>query len=130
VAYLARAERDHAWAVEQFTLCAPGLLLCEPVLTETLFLLRRQGLDHRVVFALLDRGVLKLDFQIRGQCSEVDELMARYADLPMSLADACLVRMAELEPRAQILTLDRHFKLYRTRDRRVLRLRMPPERKP
>jgi 2-methylcitrate dehydratase len=37
--------------------------------------------------------------------------------------------MAELNPRAEIITLDRHFKLYRSRDRRVLRLRLPPERK-
>ena len=81
------------------------------------------------MFGLFDCGVLQLSFELATELDAVREKISDYADLPMSLADACLVRMAELNPRAEIITLDRHFKLYRSRDRRVLRLRLPPERK-
>jgi len=99
------------------------------VVTECLFILRRYGRDHRGLFEAMRRGALRVDFQLGPERAVLDEMMTQYADLPMSLADACLVRMAELNPRAEIITLDRHFKLYRTRDRRVLKLRLPPERK-
>ena len=102
---------------------------CEPVLTEALFILRRQGRDHRALFALLERGAIHVDYAMTKETMMLNEMLSDYADLPMSLADACLVRMAELQPRAEIITLDRHFKHYRTRDRRVLKVRLPPERK-
>lgn len=126
VAYLEKSEASHLWAADQFRLCEPGLQVCEPVLTEALFLLRRHGQSHERMMRLLDRGVIALAFDLRSHLRDVHELMNHYADLPMSLADACLVRMAELQPRAEIITLDRHFKMYRTRDRRVLKLRLPP----
>lgn len=78
---------------------------------------------------MMRRGALQIGFNLEQERALIGEKMSDYADLPMSLADACLVRMAELNPRAEIITLDRHFKLYRSRDRRVLRLRLPPERK-
>lgn len=130
VAYLERRESHHAWAIDQLRLCDPGIKICEPVLTEALFILRRYGQGHDRVMRLLERGILTLDFDLRAHLRDIRELMDQYADLPMSLADACLVRMAELNPRAELITLDRHFKSYRTRDRRVLKLRLPPERKP
>lgn len=126
VAYLEKSEALHLWATDQFRLCEPGIHVCEPVLTEALFLLRRHGQSHERVMGLLERGVITLSFDLRSHLHDVRELMNRYADLPMSLADACLVRMAELHPRAEVITLDRHFKMYRTRDRRVLKLRLPP----
>jgi predicted nucleic acid-binding protein len=130
VAYIERRESLHLWAIDQFRLCEPGIRTCEPVLTEALFILRRYGQGHELVMRLLERGILTLDFDLKTHLDDVRELMDSYADLPMSLADACLVRMTELNPRAEIITLDRHFKRYRTRDRRVLSLRLPPEIKP
>lgn len=47
----------------------------------------------------------------------IRSLLARYADLPMSFADACLVRMNELHPESEIWTLDRDFKIYRRNGR-------------
>ncbi len=104
-------------------------MTCEAVLTESLFILRRHGRDHRGLFDMMRRGALQIGFNLEQERSLIGEKMSDYADLPMSLADACLVRMAELQPRAEIITLDRHFKQYRTRDRRVLKVRLPPERK-
>ena len=129
VAYLNRDEVPHAWATGQFASASEPFLTCEAVITEALFLLRRDAIGHRRLFDLLDRHLVKVAFDLSQHRTQVCELMTQYADLPMSLADACLVRMAELNPRAEIITLDRHFKLYRTRDRRVLKLRLPPERK-
>jgi predicted nucleic acid-binding protein len=44
----------------------------------------------------------------------------------MSLADACLVRMAELQPGAKVLTLDADFSVYRSQGRRVIPTIVPP----
>lgn len=129
VAYLDRGDQDHDWAADLFRESSEPFLTCEAVVTEALFLLHRSGVDHRRLFDLFDCGVLRLSFDLAAELEAVREKMSDYADLPMSLADACLVRMSELNPRAEIITLDRHFKLYRSRDRRVLRLRLPPERK-
>ena len=51
--------------------------------------------------------------------------MVKYADVPMSLADACLVCMAEIQPGATVFTLDSEFGFYRRRNRRVLPVIMP-----
>ena len=54
-------------------------------------------------------------------------LMAKYADVPMSLADACLVRMTELDGSREVMTLDGDFLVYRRHGRHVIPLMMPPE---
>lgn len=126
VAYLNRDESDNEWAREIFAQQEKPFLTCEPVITEALFLLRRDGVDSFRIFELLDRDVVRIAFSIPEQWAAVRALMTSCADLPMSLADACLVRMAELQPRAEIITLDRHFKMYRMRDRRVLKVHLPP----
>jgi predicted nucleic acid-binding protein len=46
--------------------------------------------------------------------------MEKYADVPMSLADACLVRMTEMVSDAVILTTDRDFQIYRRHGRQVV----------
>ena len=54
------------------------------------------------------------------------ELQRAYADVPMSLADACLVRMTELHEEARVLTTDSDFRLYRRNRRQVIPLLVPP----
>ncbi|MFN2317271.1 MAG: pilus assembly protein, partial [Gemmatimonadales bacterium] len=51
--------------------------------------------------------------------------VARFASVPMSLADACLVRMTELEPQSVIVTLDSDFRIYRRNRRQVVPVVMP-----
>jgi predicted nucleic acid-binding protein len=51
--------------------------------------------------------------------------MERYSSIPMSLADACLVRMSELEPRATVISLDSDFKIYRRNRRQVIPVLLP-----
>jgi len=64
-------------------------------------------------------------FRLEPESESVAALMRRYADLPMSLADACLVRMSELNRDCRVLTTDSDFKLYRRFGRQVIPLLCP-----
>ncbi|NBS80186.1 hypothetical protein EBS57_10445, partial [bacterium] len=68
---------------------------------------------------MMERGVLKALFDTDREARSLRTLIERYADVPMSLADACLVRMSELLPKAQVWTTDSDFTIYR-RDRRSI----------
>jgi uncharacterized protein len=74
---------------------------------------------------LFERGLVKIDFSVPAQRSDLWRLLRKYADRPMSLADACLVRMAELHERCQILTTDKDFLVYRRKGRGVIPLLAP-----
>jgi uncharacterized protein len=81
------------------------------------------------VLALLERGVLKLDFSLKAEHSAARDLMDKYSSVPMALADACLVRMSELNTKAKVLTLDSDFKIYRRNRRQLIPRISPPEKK-
>jgi predicted nucleic acid-binding protein len=125
VALLNRRDHYHAWAAAQWTHLQPPLLTCEPVLTEACFLLRSAPRGSRAVVELVQRGILKIDFRLDQNVEAVSRLLAKYASLPMSLADACLVRMAEARPQAAVMTLDSDFRLYRKPGRQVIPLISP-----
>ena len=116
VAFLDRAESHHAWACERFREFSLPLLTCEPVLTEALFLLRRTPLAQEKILDLVSRRQLVADFHLQKEIVAVRAQWDKYRDLPMSLADACLVRMAELTG-LSVCTLDSHFAIYRLRGR-------------
>lgn len=125
VALLNGRDKHHAWAKEWFDSVEPPLMTCEAVVSEACFLLRTFKGGPQAVFALLERGVLELPFKLGSNQEAVRALMTRYADVPMSLADACLVRMAELDLKSTVLTLDSDFKIYRKNGRQVLPVAMP-----
>jgi predicted nucleic acid-binding protein len=124
VAYLRPREADHDWAVEQFEALDEPFVSCEPVLTEACFLVMRAGRPATVVLDLLRRGLVRVGFELADELIAVRELMARYRNIPMSLADACLVRLAELT-RLPVCTLDSDFMIYRLSNGRPLALIMP-----
>lgn len=97
----------HHWAVEQLKTIHPPLLTCEPVISEACFLLRSHHQGIRTVFEWLCREIIRLPFHLDKETNAVEQLIMKYADVPMSLADACLVRMSENYPKHLILTLDR-----------------------
>ena len=66
-----------------------------------------------------------LAFDLGDQLAPVLGLMDKYADVPMSLADACLVRMSETLPDSMVLTTDSDFKIYRRHSRQVVPCLMP-----
>lgn len=119
VAFLDRSEAHHTWAVDQFRQMSVPLLTCEPVLTECLFLLQQTPIAQDKLIELIERRVLVLDFRLQEEVAPIRRLMAKYRDAPMSLADACLVRMAETTG-LSICTLDSHFSIYRKLGRGTL----------
>jgi predicted nucleic acid-binding protein len=101
------------------------MLTCEPVLTEAAFLLKREGRDTDVLFALLERRIIRIGLAVEDQQADLRALMRRYRNRPMSLADACLVRLSEIHGAAEVLTLDGDFRTYRRHGNRVIPVRMP-----
>ena len=122
VALLDADEANHAWAVAQLRKLRPPLLTCEAVLTEAAFLIARVGADPGLVADLVTRGLLTVVPLFDGDSDAVGRLIRRYADVPMSLADACLVRLVERTPNATLLTLDSDFRVYRQKGRRTIPL--------
>jgi uncharacterized protein len=92
VAFLNARDRYHLWAKEQLGQVRPPLLSCEAVLSEVLFLLRGHRAAQAAVMGFLESGLLRLPFRLQEESAAVAKLLQRYAEVPMSLADACLVR--------------------------------------
>lgn len=120
VAWLCDTDQWHQWASAQFGVLEAPFVTCEPVLTEACFLYAREGGDPFKIIGKVGSGFLKVDFSVAGEAAALEVLMKRYADTPMALADACLVRLSEMHRNCRVLTLDRHFKHYRRHGRSVI----------
>ena len=129
VALLLRQDQYHEWAIEHRSQIELPLLTCEPVLTEAAFLLARARYDHTAVIEFVRRGLLKIPFHLDDELESILALMKRYRDVPMSLADACLVRMAELHPGSRVFTIDSGFRRYRKNRRQAIPLLIPDDRR-
>ncbi len=127
VAFLDRRDRYHTWAEAQWAEIEPPLLTCESVVTEACFLVRNLPGGSTAVVDLVTRGVVRIDYDLQVDAAAIGRLLSRYANVPMSLADACLVRMAEQLAGSRVLTLDRGFRLFRMQGRRVIPTAMPPD---
>ena len=119
VAYLRRADTYHVWAREQFS-AREQFVSCEAVLAEVCARLQYGGSDPLVALEFLKSGVVTLDFDLQTNVISVENLLHKYRDQPMDLADACLVRMTEIEPRSLVVTTDQDFKVYRRNGREVV----------
>lgn len=113
VAYLMPNDKFHQWAVTSLSDVRYPLLTCEPVLTETCFLLQKVRSGKEKILQLVSQGYIEIAFQLRDEIEFIEQLMQRYSSVPMSLADACLVRMSEIYPNASVLTIDSDFRIYR-----------------
>lgn len=113
VALLNRRDRHHEWVRQVLDTVEPPVFTCEAVISEACFVLSRIRDAQDAVFELLSRSILKIDFTPTSEVDSVRALMRKFRNVPMSLADACLVRMSELEPSSRILTLDSDFRVYR-----------------
>ena len=113
VAFVDRAEQYHQWAIARIEELEAPLLVCEPVLAEAMHLLGRLSRAQDALFGLLENNALRIAFRMEEHLASLRRLLAKYSDRPMSLADACVVRMAEIYERHPILTLDSDFAVYR-----------------
>ncbi len=126
VAFLNRRDRYHGWAVDTLATLHPPLLTCEAVLSEAAYLVRRLPAGGETVVEMLIRGVVRTAFRLEDEAAAVKTLMARYHDVPMDLADACLVRMTELYAEPMLVTIDTEFRdIYRRHGRTTIPTVLP-----
>jgi predicted nucleic acid-binding protein len=123
VALLSRRDTNHRWAASRPQDVAPPWQTCEAVLSEAFHLLGSAGTP--ALAALLRRGALVCTFRVSDHVQEILGLMQKYADVPMSFADACLVRMTEALPDPALLTTDDDFRVYRRHSRQIIPCIMP-----
>jgi predicted nucleic acid-binding protein len=125
VAFLNRRDRFHDWTAAQWNQIAAPMLTCEAVVSETCFLLSEIKSGSNRVMQLIQRKILKISFHLEEHIDPVNKLLIKYQSVPMSLADACLVRMSELHSNSSVFTLDSDFNLYRKNGRQVIPSIMP-----
>ena len=125
VAFLSERESSHREVCATFERLEAPFLTSESVLTEAFFLVARHPKGHPRLFDLLDTGILEIGYSVQRDIRHLRKLMEKYRTLPMSLADATLVRLAELNPEANIFTLDSHFQVYRKNGTEVIPLVLP-----
>src|SRR5579864_2843386 len=94
VALLNKRDTHHQWAVTQSTGLPPPWSTCEAALSEAYHLLGESGAP--AVGALLRRRALVIGFRVADHIEPITKLIEKYGNVPMSLADACLVRMTEI----------------------------------
>lgn len=123
VALLSPRERHHAWAVEALRVRAK-VVTCEAVASEAFFLLRSSARASRALRGMFADGALEL-VSLSDEVQPITRLMDRYATVPMSFADGCLVRLSELITRGVVATLDSDFRVYRRHGRQVIPLLSP-----
>ncbi|MDE0044583.1 MAG: PIN domain-containing protein [bacterium] len=127
VAFLNRRDAYHHWAVDQWSNATPPLLTCEAVVAEACYLVRTFSGGEAAVLELVARGVVEIPFVLADQAHDVARLLKKYCNVPMSLADGCLVRMAEQLASSAIMTLDSDFAIYRRNGREVIPLLTPDQ---
>jgi predicted nucleic acid-binding protein len=123
VALLDPRDQHHTWSRSAVANLSLPWLTCEGVVVETFFLLARH--ESVRLSRLLRDGRLRLTYGLRDEGKPVLDLMDKYADVPMSLTDACLVRMTETLPDPVIVTTDTDFRIYRRHSRQVVPCLMP-----
>lgn len=125
VALLDRNDPWHAWARAQLDSLMEPMLTCEAVISECAFLLEGSDPGFKRLMELFRCGTVRLAFDLNDHMDTVSRLLAKYHDVPMSVADACLVRMSEIHDRARVFTIDSDFRVYRRHRRQAIPLIIP-----
>ena len=123
VALLSHRDAHHQWASAQAVMHSRPWQTCDAALSETFHMLGTEGASS--LMKLLVRKSVLLPFVLAQEYESVLLFMQKYADVPMSLADACLVRMTETLPDPIVLTADSDFRVYRRHSRHVIPCAMP-----
>ena len=118
VAMLDRSDTDHARCIEAARTLRGTFISTWSVITEACYLLAGQRGGQDALLARIESGDLLIDPLGVDDLPGVRLLLKKYRDVPMDLADATLVRVAEREGIDDVFTLDHHFRIYRTHRRR------------
>ena len=110
IAVLSKADQWHRFAARAFTALPKPFITCESVISECCFMLNPAR--RRETFQMIRDGIIQVDFSLSDEVERIEHLMAKYDSVPMSLADACLVRLSEIFG-SPIFTFDGDFGIYR-----------------
>ena len=114
VALLSKNDAQHARAARLFADCEPPLRCCEAVVAEACFLMRKvDPAGPAEVVALGRKGVYTIALALDEHWTNIEALLQKYANRPIALADACLIRCAEAHDEPRVLTFDPDFQVYR-----------------
>ena len=125
VAFLDRNDPAYTWACAQIHSFTGPMFTCEAVVSECAHLTEHSDPGNQQLLALLRTGGLRISYSLKHDLDAVAILMRKYSDVPMSLADACLVRMTETLPEPVLLTTDSDFRVYRRHSRQMVPCVMP-----
>ena len=125
VALLNSNDHAHAWVMQQLRSIQPPMITCESVLAEATYLTRQTPGARAALIEMIGENFLTIGMAVADHHSAILAMVRRYSDIPMSLADACLVRLAELYPQSPVLTLDSDFSVYRKNGRQVIEVLRP-----
>lgn len=120
VALINPRDQMHQWVTSEWSTIAKPLLTCEAVVAEACFLLQNVYRGEEGVMILIETGIIKVPFRLNEDATAIKVLQSRYKSVPMSFADACLVRMSELFSESSLLTLDSDFVIYRKNINQVI----------
>lgn len=125
VALIDKRDSFHKWASKQAEILPIPFLTCEAVITESCYLLHNIFEGEKTILTYLQKGILQIDFSLSNEVDAIQTLMQKYEDVPMSFADACLVRMSELADDISVFTLDSDFRIYRKNGKKEIPLIIP-----
>lgn len=113
VAFLNKNDQHHDFVEDQMGKLPPPFFTCEAVLTESFFLMSRLPNGAEKLIELLETQHIRIKNVYQNHQTSVHRLIKNYSNVPMSLADACLVQMAEGTGSGPVFSLDSDFQIYR-----------------
>ena len=122
VALLDRSEEFHQACAKAVRGLEAPLITCEAVIAESCYLLRNLPGAPEAVIENVAAGIFQISFQLSPQAAGVKQVLRKYRDRGIDLADACLIRLADEFGTADILTLDKDFQIYRWGKNKSFRL--------
>jgi uncharacterized protein len=123
VAFANRRDQHHEWALKLADRVTEPLLTCEAVLAEAAFHLGSSA----ITMGFITEGLVRPALVLGDHLGRLTELAQRYADRQPDLADLCVIRLSELNPRHSVITTDLNdFRVYRRGRREAIPLIHPP----
>ena len=114
IALIHEDDNEHQRCREAFAALNAPLGTVWPVVTEAMHLLSFSWQAQDALWEMIETGAVEILPLGIEDVPRMRELMRKYRDLPMDLADAALVRVAERDRLRRIFTLDRRdFQIYR-----------------
>lgn len=114
VAFLNKNDQYHSFVKKNMSLLRAPFYSCEAVITESFFLMSRIPTGVDKLIELLEMQYILIQPVYSENQSSVHHLIQSYSNIPMSMADACLVQMMDQKKDSSIFTLDSDFQIYRS----------------